>query len=435
MHTLLSIAVAVLAGLMMTRVLKPLKLPDVTAYLIAGVIVGPFCLGALGVKGLGFNTSEDVAALSLISEIALGFIAFSIGNEFRLSDLKHTGKQAAVIGVLQALAATVLVDIALLIVHKIMPDKLTAAQAITLGAIATATAPAATLMVVRQYKAKGPLTSLLLPVVALDDAVGLIVFAVSFGIARTLSSGVVDIISILVNPLVEIVASLALGAVMGWLLTQLEKLFNSNTNRLSLTIGFVIITAALSMLEFHVGPVSIGFSSLLVCMMLGPVFCNLCPLSEDLMEKSDRWTAPLFTLFFVISGAELELSVFADLAIVGIGVVYIIFRSIGKYTGALGSAKLTKCSPSVCKYLGITLLPQAGVALGMAVTARQLGPEGDLIRNIVLFSVLVYELVGPMFTKWALTKAGDIQPPSDDVKNRRQRKLANVLHLGSILHF
>lgn len=435
MHTLLSIAVAVLAGLMMTRVLKPLKLPDVTAYLVAGVIVGPFCLGALGVKGLGFNTSADVAALSLISEIALGFIAFSIGNEFRLSDLKHTGKQAAVIGVLQALAATVLVDIALLIVHKIMPDKLTAAQAITLGAIATATAPAATLMVVRQYKAKGPLTSLLLPVVALDDAVGLIVFAISFGIARTLSSGVVDIISILVNPLVEIVASLALGAVMGWLLTQLEKLFHSNTNRLSLTIGFVVITAALSMLEFHVGPVSVGFSSLLVCMMLGTVFCNLCPLSEDLMEKSDRWTAPLFTLFFVISGAELELSVFADLAIVGIGVVYIIFRSLGKYTGALGSAKLTKCSPNVCKYLGITLLPQAGVALGMAVTARQLGSEGDLIRNIVLFSVLVYELVGPMFTKWALTKAGDIQPPSDEVKNRRQNKLASILHLGSLLHF
>jgi len=428
MPTLLSIAVAVLAGLMMTRVLKPLKLPDVTAYLVAGVIVGPFCLGALGVKGLGFNTSEDVAALSLISEIALGFIAFSIGNEFRLSDLKHTGKQAAVIGVLQALAATVLVDIALLIVHKMMPDKLTAAQAITLGAIATATAPAATLMVVRQYKAKGPLTSLLLPVVALDDAVGLIVFAISFGVARTISSGVVDIISIIVNPLVEIVASLALGAVMGWLLTQLEKLFHSNTNRLSLTIGFVIITAALSMLEFHVGHVSIGFSSLLVCMMLGTVFCNLCPLSEDLMEKSDRWTAPLFTLFFVISGAELELSVFADLAIVGIGVVYIIFRSIGKYTGALGSAKLTKCSPSVCKYLGITLLPQAGVALGMAVTARQLGPEGDLIRNIVLFSVLIYELFGPMFTKWALTKAGDIQPPSDEVKNRRQHKLANILH-------
>ncbi|MBO7738983.1 MAG: cation:proton antiporter [Oscillospiraceae bacterium] len=435
MHTLLSIAVAVLAGLMMTRVVKFLKLPDVTAYLIAGVVVGPFCLGALGIKGLGFVSSEAVSSLALISEIALGFIAFSIGNEFRLADLKKTGMQAGVIGVFQAVTATVLVDIALLIVHVMMPDKLTAAQAITLGAIATATAPAATLMVVRQYKAKGRLTSLLLPIVALDDAVGLVVFAVSFGIARSLSSGMVDMVSIIVNPLVEIVASLALGAVMGWLLTQLEKLFHSNTNRLSLTIGFVILTAALSMLDFHIGSVTVGFSSLLVCMMLGTVFCNLCPLSEDLMEKSDRWTAPLFTLFFVISGAELELSIFADIAIVGIGIVYIVFRSIGKYSGAFISAKWTKCTPEVCKYLGITLLPQAGVALGMAVTAQQLGPEGDLIRNIVLFSVLVYELFGPMFTKWALTKAGDIQPPSEDVKNRRQNKLAAILHLGGLLRF
>ena len=435
MHTLLSIAVAVLAGLMMTRVVKFLKLPDVTAYLIAGVVVGPFCLGALGIKGLGFVSSEAVSSLALISEIALGFIAFSIGNEFRLADLKKTGMQAGVIGVFQAVTATVLVDIALLIVHVMMPDKLTAAQAITLGAIATATAPAATLMVVRQYKAKGRLTSLLLPIVALDDAVGLVVFAVSFGIARSLSSGMVDMVSIIVNPLVEIVASLALGAVMGWLLTQLEKLFHSNTNRLSLTIGFVILTAALSMLDFHIGSVTVGFSSLLVCMMLGTVFCNLCPLSEDLMEKSDRWTAPLFTLFFVISGAELELSIFADIAIVGIGIVYIIFRSIGKYSGAFISAKWTKCTPEVCKYLGITLLPQAGVALGMAVTAQQLGPEGDLIRNIVLFSVLIYELFGPMFTKWALTKAGDIQPPSEEVKNRRQNKLAAILHLGGLLRF
>lgn len=435
MHTLLSIAVAVLAGLMMTRVVKFLKLPDVTAYLIAGVVVGPFCLGALGIKGLGFVSSEAVSSLALISEIALGFIAFSIGNEFRLADLKKTGMQAGVIGVFQAVTAAVLVDIALLIVHVMMPDKLTAAQAITLGAIATATAPAATLMVVRQYKAKGRLTSLLLPIVALDDAVGLVVFAVSFGIARSLSSGMVDMVSIIVNPLVEIVASLALGAIMGWLLTQLEKLFHSNTNRLSLTIGFVILTAALSMLDFHIGSVTVGFSSLLVCMMLGTVFCNLCPLSEDLMEKSDRWTAPLFTLFFVISGAELELSIFADIAIVGIGIVYIFFRSIGKYSGSYISAKWTKCTPEVCKYLGITLLPQAGVALGMAVTAQQLGPEGDLIRNIVLFSVLIYELFGPMFTKWALTKSGDIQPPSEEVKNRRQNKLAAILHLGGSLRF
>ena len=424
MSILLSVSIAMLAGLLMTRVIKPLKLPAVTAYLIAGVLIGPYCLGALHIPGVGFTSSEAVSKLALVSEVVLGFIAFSIGNEFRLEDLKHTGRQAAIIGVAQALVAALLVDAALMVLHLLMPEKITAAQAITLGAIATATAPAATLMVVRQYKAKGPLTNLLLPIVALDDAVGLVVFAVSFGIARTLTSGMVDLVSILVNPLVEIAASLALGTVLGWLLTQLEKLFNSNTNRLNLTIAFVFLTASLAMLEFQVGPVTVGFSSLLVCMMLGTVFCNLCPLSHDLMEKADKWTSPLFALFFVISGAELELRVFTDVAIVGIGVVYILFRSLGKYFGAFISAECVKCTPQICKYLGITLLPQAGVALGMCITARQLGAQGDLIRNIVLFSVLIYELVGPMLTKLALTKAGDIQPMSEEVKNRRQTKLA-----------
>lgn len=423
MYTLLSVSVAILAGLLMTRVIHPLKLPDVTAYLMAGVLIGPYCLGAMHIDGLGFVSAEAVGRLSLVSEAALGFIAFSIGNEFRLKDLKATGRQAAVIGVVQALTATLLVDLSLLAVHVLMPEKLSVAQAITLGAIATATAPAATLMVVRQYKAKGPLTSLLLPIVALDDAVGLVVFAVSFGIAKTLVSGAVDLVSILVNPLVEIVGSLLLGALMGWLLTLLETLFHSNTNRLNMTIAFVFLTASLAMLEFEVGPVTVGFSSLLVCMMLGTVFCNLCPLSEDLMGAADKWTSPLFALFFVISGAELELSVFTDIAIVCIGVVYIAFRSAGKYIGAYISAKGTRCAPQICKYLGITLLPQAGVALGMCTTAMQLGEQGGLIRNITLFSVLVYELVGPLLTRQALTAAGDIQPMSDEVRNRRQAKL------------
>lgn len=423
MNTLLSVSIALLAGLIMTRVVKPLKLPAVTAYLVAGVLVGPYCLGALNIGGVGFNSHEAVEKLALVSEVALGFIAFSIGNEFRLEDLKHTGKQAFVIGILQAVVATVLVDIALIFVYRIMPDKISVAQAITLGAIATATAPAATLMVVRQYKAKGPLTKILLPIVALDDAVGLIVFAVSFGIAKTLVVGNLDMISIIVNPLVEIVASLALGALMGWILTQLEKLFNSNTNRLNLTIAAVFLTASLSMLDFHIGPVHVSFSSLLVCMMLGTVFCNICPLSHDLMEASDKWTSPLFALFFVISGAELELGVFADSAIVIIGLVYIIFRSLGKYFGALGSAKLVKCEPQICKYLGITLLPQAGVALGMCATAMQLGEEGNLIRNITLFAVLIYEIFGPLFTKMALTAAGEIKPMPEHVKNRRETKL------------
>lgn len=426
MSVLLSISVALLSGLMMTRVVRPLKLPDVTAYLIAGILVGPYCLGALGINGIGFVSMESVDSLSLISEIALGFIAFSIGNEFRLHDLKKTGRQAMVVGVLQAVTATLFVDVALLLMHLMMPGKISAAQAITLGAIATATAPAATLMVVRQYKAKGPLTDLLLPVVALDDAVGLIVFAVSFGIARTLSSGELDLISIFFNPLIEIAASLLLGAVCGCLLTHLEKLFHSNTNRLNLTIAFVFLTVSLSMTEFTIGPVRLGFSSLLVCMMLGTTFCNLCPLSSDLMEKADRWTSPLFALFFVISGAQLELNVFTDTAIIGVGVIYILFRSLGKCFGAAVSTRLTHCPPAVCKYLGVTLLPQAGVALGMCITARQLGPESDLIRNIILFSVLVYELVGPVLTKQALTKASDIQPMSDTVKNRRAQKLAQL---------
>ncbi len=426
MNSILSVSVALLAGLLMTRLFKIFKLPAVTSYLVAGVLIGPYCLGALNLEGIGFTSISEVEMLSKVSEVALGFIAFSIGSEFKLSELKKTGKQALVIGIFQALVATLLVDLALFGLHLLMPGKLSVPQLITLGAIATATAPAATLMVVRQYKANGPLTKLLLPIVALDDAVGLIVFAVSFGIAKTLIVGTVDIVSIIVNPIVEIVCSLSLGALMGWALTQFEKLFNSNTNRLNLTIGMVFLTVALATIKIEIGPLHIAFSSLLTCMMLGTIFCNICPLADDLMGAADKWTSPIFATFFVISGAELELGVFADIAIVAIGVVYIIFRSIGKYFGAFASAKATKCSPEICKYLGITLLPQAGVALGMCVTAMQLGEAGHLIRNVTLFAVLIYELVGPLLTKMALTAAGEIKPMADHVKNRRQIKLGEV---------
>ena len=203
-----------------------------------------------------------------------------------------------------------------------------------------------------------------------------------------------------------------------------EKYFHSRSKRMAVSVTFVLMTVGLSSLSFSIGRIHIAFSSLLACMMLGTVFCNICPLSFDLMAASDKWTSPLFALFFVISGAELELGVFTDWAIVVIGVVYIIFRSLGKYFGSMASAKATKCSPEICKYLGITLLPQAGVALGMCTTAMSLGEAGSLIRNITLFAVLIYELFGPMFTKMALTAAGDIKPMSDEVKNRRETKLA-----------
>lgn len=410
METLLAIGIAMAAGLLVSRFVKPLKLPAVTGYLVAGILIGPYCLGALGVEGLGFTSIASVKSNEVICDVALGFIAFAIGNEFRLSQIKQIGRQAAVIGVFQAIVATVLVDAVMLTVHFAAPDKLSASSAITLGAIAAATAPAATLMVVRQYKARGKLTDLLLPIVALDDAVGLVVFAVSFGIAQALESGTMSAVSVAVEPVLEVVLSLMLGAIMGILFSAAEKYFKSNSKRLILSITFVILTVAISMIKFRIGDVNIGFSSLLVCMMLGTVFCNVCDFSAEIMEKTDKWTAPLFLLFFVLSGAELEFDVFGDGAVILIGLLYIVTRAFGKYAGAGLSARFMKCEPNIIKNLGITLLPQAGVALGMSVTALSLPEGGPLIRNITLFAVLVYELVGPLLTKIALTRAGDIVP-------------------------
>lgn len=405
---LITLSVALLSGLLLSRAAKKVSLPAVTAYLIAGVLIGPFVLGALNVPGLGI-THEQVAQFGIIADVALGFIAFSMGNEFRLSQLKKIGKQATVIGILQAVITTVVVDIALIALHLAMPDKLTLPSAIVLGAVAAATAPAATLMVVRQYKAKGPLVDILLPVVALDDAVGLVVFAISFGIAKSLSTAAVSLLSIILEPLLEVVLSLGLGALMGVLFTWCEQHFHSRSKRMAVSVTFVMLTVGLSLLKFEVVGIHVGFSSLLACMMLGTVFCNICDFSEELMDRADRWTAPILILFFVISGAELELSVFADWAVVVAGLLYIAARSVGKISGASISSRMVNCSPNIVKYLGITLLPQAGVALGMAIKATELGPDGNIVRNITLFAVLVYEIVGPTLTKIALTKAGDIR--------------------------
>ena len=416
----LSLSVALLAGLLLSRLAKKVQLPAVTAYLVAGVLIGPFVLGKIGIPGLGI-TSDQIEGFGLISDLALGFIAFSMGSEFRIAQLKKIGKQATFIGVFQALFTTLAVDAALIVLHLIIPETFTLESAIVLGAVAAATAPAATLMVVKQYKAKGPVTDILLPVVALDDAVGLVVFAISFGIARSLGAGSINATSVILEPILEVVLSLALGFVMGLLFTLCEKYFHSRSKRMAVSVTFVMMTVALSSMSFEIGTVHIGFSSLLACMMLGTVFCNICEVSEELMERADRWTTPVLILFFVISGAELELSVFADIMVVVIGAVYIISRSLGKYFGAGISAKIAKCNPNVVKYLGITLLPQAGVALGMAIKAIELGPEGAIVRNITLFSVLIYEIVGPFLTKVALTKAGDI--------NEEGRKSARDEHL------
>lgn len=408
---LICLSVCLIAGLLMSRAAKLVNLPAVTSYLIAGLLLGPFALGRLGLSdfGFGFGSLEQVESYSIITEVALGFIAFVIGNEFRLSALKTMGKQAITVGILQAVITSIVVDIALIVLHCVRPDVISIASAITLGAIAAATAPAATLMVVKQYKADGPLTHLLLMVVAIDDAVGLVLFSASFGIANALEQGRVDVVSVILEPVLEIVLSLGLGTLAGLVLNALEIYFHSRSKRMSLSVAFVLLTVGLSMLEFDVGGVHIAFSLLLVCMMTGTIFCNICPTSDELMDRLDRWVSPINILFFVLSGAELDLEILSNPLVLLIGIVYIAGRSVGKISGAFLSSHATKCSAKIQKYLGITLLPQAGVALGMAAEAAVLS-DGHMVRNVVLFSVLVYELVGPTLTKIALTAAGEIKP-------------------------
>lgn len=435
METLFILSIALFAGLLLSRLAKVFQLPAVTAYLVAGLLIGPYCLGALGnlfcISWLGFVSMESAESFSLISDVALGFIAFSIGNEFRLKDLRQIGKTATVIGILQAVFTTLVVDAALIGLHFAMPDILPLPAAIVLGAVASATAPAATLMVVKQYKAKGTVTKTLLPVVALDDAVGLVLFAVSFGVARAMTSadGEISVLSIILEPLLEVVLSILLGAVMGFLFTFVERFFHSRSKRLAVSVAFVFLTVAISMMTFEVGGVHIAFSSLLASMMLGTVFCNICDFSAELMDRLDRWTAPIYILFFVLSGAELELSVFANLGVVLVGVAYIFSRCFGKYFGARLSADLTGADANVRKYLGITLFPQAGVALGMAMKASVLGEAGAIVSNIVLFSVLIYELVGPYLTKIALVNAGEIdhtKKTSNRIKHHDREAHAHI---------
>ena len=407
-YMLITLAFSVLAGLLMSRVAKLVNLPAVTAYLIAGLCIGPFLLGRLGIRGIGFSTLEDVDSFSIISQGALGFIAFEIGNEFRLRDLKSMGKSAITIGILQAVITTIIVDIALIALHFFNPSLISLSSALTLGSIAAATAPAATLMVVKQYKAEGPMTKLLLMVVAIDDAVGLVLFSISFGVATALETGAICFIGVVLEPLLEIILSCLLGVVGGCSLNALEKYFHSRSKRMSLAVAFVFLTVGISLLEFTIGGVHIGFSLLLVCMIEGTVFCNINETSEEIMERVDGWTGPLNMLFFVLSGAELNLNVVSNPLVLSVGIVFILFRSLGKISGAWLSCKMEKTSNTIQKYLGITLLPQAGVALGMALQARILC-DGEIVRNVVLFAVLVYELVGPTLTKWSLLRAGEIK--------------------------
>ncbi|MEG0901480.1 MAG: cation:proton antiporter [Clostridia bacterium] len=392
MNTLLALAILIAVGLLCSRAVKLLHLPNVTAFLVGGLLIGPSVLGVI--------PKETMDSLSIITEVALGFIAYSIGAEFKMSYLKKIGTKPLVITAFEGLSAVILVDIVLISCALLGVPGFDLPLCIALGAIAAATAPAATLMVIRQYKAKGPVSEMLLPVVAMDDALGLIAFAISMNIAGALSSGAsITVASMLFSPLVEIVCSLVLGTALGLALSFFARFFKSRGNKLALTIAFVLLALALCDLW--------ALSNLLCIMMIGAVMTNLCPSANAMIEQSDRFTPPLFLLFFVISGADLNLSVLPTVGLVGI--CYVVFRAIGKWLGAFIGSRAVHAHPNVQKYLGFTLIPQAGVASGMAQLALTRLPQyGHKIQAIVLAGTLIYELIGPVITKIALTKAGEI---------------------------
>ena len=416
-----------LAGLLSTRLMKLLKLPNVTGYIITGIIMGPF------VFGLIFNNSQYqgnpndniiyqyIGRLAWVSQVALGFIAFSIGTSFKTNVLKTVGKRVIIITILEALMASVFVIGSLLITYFIMPDKVPLPLVLTLGAIASATAPAATLMVIKQYKAEGPLVNTLLPVVALDDAAALILFAILFQIATTLAGGgEFNFYTMLIKPIIEILLSLGIGSVIGIFISFINRFFKSRNNKLVLCVFSVFISVGFYFLFKQKALGGFELSSLLMCMMAGAIFTNAAKDSGPTLDVLDRFTSPIYMMFFILSGATLDLSIFFNkngLIVLIIAAIYIVFRVLGKYVGAFSGTAITKCEPQVKKYLGLTLIPQAGVAIGLATSSSTLFRSseneniqalGSLIIAIILTSTLIYELVGPLVSKYALTKAGEI---------------------------
>lgn len=389
-NTLTYIAIMLLAALIAGKIVKQMKLPNVTGYLVIGLLIGPNCIGIL---------SEDlISHMSLITEFALGCIAFSIGAEFKISFLKKVGRAPIIIGILEGLGAVFVVDSVLLLIGCDVTF------ALAMGAIASATAAASTLMIVKQYKAKGPVTNTLLPVVALDDAVALMAFGISMAVANVISShGNAPIGKLLIHPCIEIIGGLLFGVLLGIIMVLLVKVYTGRGNRLAITIMMICVCVGVSDL--------VGFSSLLACMMLSMVFVNLSKYRDKIYEPLDRITPPIYMMFFIISGASLDVTIIASVGLVG--AVYVIGRVIGKVLGAALGAKISKAPKIVSKWLGFTLVPQEGVAIGLATSAAATLPEyGKRIQTIVLCGVVIYELLGPVITKFALKKAGEITEPA-----------------------
>lgn len=385
LNTFTDLGLMIFVGMALGRLVKKIKLPNVTGYLLAGLLLGPSILGLL--------SEEFLSGITVISDAALGFIAFSIGNEFKISYFKRVGATPIIIACLESFFAVAFVTVALMLAGC------STTFSLVLGSIAAATAPAATIMVIKQYKAKGPVTETLLSVVAIDDATALIMYSISIAAATALSGGNATVKELVLKPVIEIGGALVVGAILGFLFLLPMKAFKKDGNRLSLIIAFIFVGLGLSQL--------CGFSSLLLCMAMGAIVANFSPDVNQIMKLSDRITPPIFMLFFVASGADLKLSVLPAVGLVG--VIYIVVRVVGKMFGASLGAIVCKAGKNIRKYLGPALVPQAGVAIGLSLAASSVVPEhASEIRTVILCGTLIYELVGPVIAKTCLKKAGEI---------------------------
>lgn len=390
MSILFYLAIILLIAIFVSKILSKLKLPNVTGYLIAGLLIGPSMLGII--------PKNVVSQFGIISEVALAFIAYNMGSEFNLAELKKMSKGVLVITIFQSLTAMAFVMLSMMLLFN-QPFSFS----LVLGAISCATAPAATIMVIKQYNAKGQVVDTLLPVVALDDAVCIIAFGISTSIAKALmkNTGGISIFNMIVSPLIEVALALAFGFFMGILLVILIKRIEGENELLTMIIAVVFATAAIC--------IKFNLSSLLTCMMIGTTVVNILPNFKKAFTIVERFTPPIYVAFFTISGIELDISILKTVGVIGIG--YIVFRIIGKVSGAYMGAKISNSPDNVKKYLGFTLIPQAGVAIGLSMIAQNVLPDpfGAQVRTIVLAATVVYELIGPSFTRRALVKAGEIE--------------------------
>ncbi len=385
MNTLLSLAILIFTGMLFGRLAKLVKLPNVTGYLIGGLIVSPNILGII--------PADSISNLTIISNVALGFIAFSIGSEFKISYFKRVGITPIVIATLESLLAVVFVVAGMLIAGFEL------SFALVLGSIAAATAPAATIMVIKQYKAKGPVTETLLSVVAIDDATALIFFGICVAIANALGGHAGSVASSIIKPIFEIFGAIIVGLLLGFIFMLPLKWFKKEGNRMSLIVGFVFLAVGIAE--------TLGLSSLLLCMAMGAALTNLSSETSSIMRLCDSITPPIFLLFFVTSGAELQLSVLPQIGLVG--AIYIIMRIIGKVAGASLGGIICKANSNIKKYLGLALIPQAGVAIGLSLIATEAVPQyGMQIRATILCATLIYEIIGPALSKLSLKMSNEI---------------------------